>query len=136
MDITLDVFWKITATTVFVAAVLSAVVEWAAPGSDPIIATAAMVFGCATWGTPFFAFAIHAWQDRGRTKPPLSLAVAGRVVGIVVSAAFFSLFGLALGLVSVIFGQGSRWAWLALLAIVAFWIFGLMWVGLGSARRT
>jgi hypothetical protein len=134
MDITLATFWKITAAIVLLATVLGSIAEWISPASDPIIVTGAAICALATWATPPLGFALHAWQDRGRIQRPPSLVSAGRTIGIVLHAAFFSLVGSALGLVSVMFGQ-SRWAWLTLLAILAFWVLGALWGSLASRHR-
>jgi hypothetical protein len=117
------------------AAILGAIAEWINPTSDLIIIAGAIFCAIATWATPPLGFALHAWQDRGRSNPPPSLVGVGRAIGIAVHAAFFSLVGSALGLVSTMFGPGSRWAWLTLLAIAAFWVLGALWIGVGSARR-
>jgi hypothetical protein len=51
-----------------------------------------------------------------------------------VVAACLSAVGLSLALLTLIFAQDANWAWLALLAVAAFWLSGGILIYVGGRR--
>ncbi|HLL27636.1 MAG TPA: hypothetical protein VKT73_08295 [Xanthobacteraceae bacterium] len=131
---TLGELWKRIFAAVLLVAAVSVILEWTVPASGPIIAIAAALGGFATWAAPMLAMTVHWYRDRTGPKP-VSLQIVGRNIFIVLLAAFFSVFGLPLAIISLIFGQGTRWAWFGLLAIVALWGLGAILLALIRTKR-
>ena len=110
---------------ILAAAVLSALLglllELTIPGSGHIIAIGAAVCSIATWDVPPLGLALFWYRDRAVKWRP-SLVGVGHTILLVILAAGLSAIGLSLALLTFVFAQGAGWAWLAILAIAAFWI--------------
>jgi hypothetical protein len=111
------------------ATVLGLIFEFAVPASGRIIDISAMVFGLATWIAPPLLAAL-SWN-----KKRSSLSSVGFTIYLFVVAACLSAVGLSLALLTLIFAQDANWAWLALLAIAAFWLSGIILVSVGERRH-
>jgi hypothetical protein len=110
------------------ATVLGLIFEFAVPASGRIIDIGAVVFGLATWIVPPL-LATLSWS-----KKRSSLASVGFTIYLFVVAACLSAVGLSLALLTLIFAQDANWAWLALLAIAAFWLSGGILIYVGGRR--
>ena len=110
------------------ATVLGLIFEFAVPASGRIIDIGAAVFGLATWIVPPLLAAL-SWN-----KKRSSLASVGFTIYLFVVAACLSAVGLSLALLTLIFAQDANWAWLALLAIAAFWLSGGILIYVGGRR--
>jgi hypothetical protein len=111
------------------ATVLGLIFEFAVPASGRIIDIGAVVFGLATWIVPPLLAAL-SWN-----KKRSSLASVGFTIYLFVVAACLSAVGLSLALLTLIFAQDANWAWLALLAIAAFWLSGIILISVGERRH-
>jgi uncharacterized membrane protein YbhN (UPF0104 family) len=87
------------------------------PAIDDVLATAAAAFAVAAWVVPPARYVLSF-----RRKPRDSLAVVGRVIGLVVLAAILSAVGLVLGLLTLVFSERSGWGWFGLGAIGTYWL--------------
>ena len=110
------------------ATVLGLIFEFVVPASGRIIDIGAAVFGLATWIVPPLLAAL-SWN-----KKRSSLASVGFTIYLFVVAACLSAVGLSLALLTLIFAQDANWAWLALLAIAAFWLSGGILIYVGGRR--
>jgi len=108
------------------ATVLGLIFEFA---SGRIIDIGAVVFGLATWIVPPLLAALY-WN-----KKRSSLASVGFTIYLFVVAACLSAVSLSLALLTLIFAQDANWAWLALLAIAAFWLSGIILISVGERRH-
>jgi hypothetical protein len=111
------------------ATVLGLIFEFAVPASGRIIDIGAVVFGLATWIVPPLLAAL-SWN-----KKRSSLESVGFTIYLFVVAACLSAVGLSLALLTLIFAQDANWAWLALLAIAAFWLSGIILISVGERRH-
>jgi hypothetical protein len=102
------------------ATALGLILELFVPGSGRIIAIGAAVFGVATWIVPPLLMALFGNKKRS------SLQSVGFTIYLFVVAACLSAVGVSLALLTLIFAQEANWAWLALLAIAAFWLLGMI----------
>ena len=110
------------------ATALGLILEFAVPASGRIIDIGAVVFGLATWIVPPLLAAL-SWN-----KKRSSLASVGFTIYLFVVAACLSAVGLSLALLTLIFAQDANWAWLALLAVAAFWLSGGILIYVGGRR--
>jgi len=108
---------------------LGLIFELFVPGSGRIIDIGAVVFGLATWIVPPLLAALY-WN-----KKRSSLASVGFTIYLFVVAACLSAVSLSLALLTLIFAQDANWAWLALLAIAAFWLSGIILISVGERRH-
>jgi hypothetical protein len=108
------------------------ILEFALPASGRFIDAAAALCALANWIVPLLMSARAAYRP-----PRTSLGSVGVTIGIFAVAACLSVAGLSLALLTLFFARGGDWAWLALLAIAAFWLLcvALIAVGSRSARR-
>ena len=118
---------KPIAMAALLATVLGLICEAFVPASAYVIDIGAGVLGAATWIVPLLLFAISA-----NRKPRSSLASVGRFLGIFWVAASLSVMGISLALLTLIFSREANWAWPALSAIGAFWLFGWMLLYFGG----
>jgi hypothetical protein len=130
---TTDMVWKRILAAALLVTALALIFESIVPASAPVIAIGALVCGLATWAVPVLSLAINSYRDRVGPRPT-SLASVGRVIFIVITAAFFSAIGLPLALVTLILAPGTHWAWLAFLTIAGFWVLGGVLLCLGGIR--
>jgi L-asparagine transporter-like permease len=93
---------------------LGLILELAVPGSGRLIDIGALLFSLATWIVPLLRMALSR-------KKRSSLQSVGFTIYLLVVAACLSAIGLSLALLTLICAQDAHWAWLALLAIAAFW---------------
>lgn len=110
------------------AIVAGLLIAFIAPSGGRILDIASATCAIATWVAPPLVLALSR-------KPKTSLAGVGLSLRFVVVAASLSLVGLSLGIVALAFADGGRWAWIALAAIVAFWMFGALLLHLGDRSR-
>jgi hypothetical protein len=107
--------------------VLGLVVEFFVPGGGRIVDLATAVFAGATWVVPLGSL---AW--RWTRWPKVSLASVGLWISIFAFACSLSVMTMVLAVLTFIFAHGGDWAWLSLLAVVAFWVFGVLALWLGA----
>ena len=115
--------------TALLVTALGLIFELFVPGSGRIIDIGAVVFGLATWIVPPLLAALY-WN-----KKRSSLASVGFTIYLFVVAACLSAVSLSLALLTLIFAQDANWAWLALLAIAAFWLSGIILISVGERRH-
>jgi hypothetical protein len=108
------------------AATLGFVFELA---SSRVVDIAAGVCAVATWIAPLLMSAVSAYRP-----PRTSLGRVGASISLIVFAAMFSVAGISLALLTLLFAQGGRWAWPALMAIAAFWLSGAALLAVASRR--
>ena len=84
------------------------------------------MFAAATWIIPPLRFAFGGNNLRG------SLARVGFHIHVVVLAAYLSTVTLLLALLTLIFARDAEWAWLSILAVVAFWLTGVLSLYIGQ----
>jgi hypothetical protein len=132
---TTDMIWKQILAAALLATVLSLIFESVIPASATVIAIVAAICGLATWIVPLLSLAVYSYRDRAGPRPT-SLASVGRGIFVVIAAAFFSVIGLPLALVTIALAPDPYWAWLALLAIAAFWVLGGVLLYLGHRSRS
>lgn len=106
--------------------VLGVIVELSVPASARVIDIGAAVFAAATWVIPPLRFAFGGNNLRG------SLAKVGFHIHVLVLAACLSAVGLLLAILTLVFAQTASWAWLAILAIIAFWPAGVLVLYIGA----
>jgi hypothetical protein len=111
--------WRPILAVALLVTALGLIFESIVPASARIIDIGAAVCGLATWTVPLLMLAV-SWNQRPRS----SLAGVSFAIRIFVVAACLSAIGLSLALLTLVFAQGANWAWLALLAIAAFWLSG------------
>jgi hypothetical protein len=100
-----------------VVVALALVLAIAVPGAGPIVDTGAAVFAALTWLIPPLSFALQWYRE-----PRGSLGKAGAAIAMIVFTMCASATGLLLVLTAFLVVPDRRWAWLSLLAIVAFWL--------------
>ena len=105
---------------------LGVIVEIFVPAGARIIDIGAAVFAAATWIIPPLRFAFGGNNLRG------SLARVGFHIHVVVLAACLSVVGFILAVLTILFSHTSDWAWLSILAIVGFWLTGVLLMYIGS----
>ena len=87
------------------------------PAIDNVLAVTTAVFAVAAWVVPPARYVLSF-----RRMPRDSLAVVGRVIGLVVLAAILSVVALVLGILTLMFSERSSWGWFGLGAIGAYWL--------------
>jgi len=117
----------IVALLVVVVSLLS---ELLVPGADRFVAIAAVTCGVATWVAPLLVLAL-SWNQKPRT----SLAGVGFTIRLVVIAASFSVAGIWLALLTLVFAQDRTYGWIALLLIGVFWLWVAVMLVVGDRRQ-
>jgi hypothetical protein len=112
--------------------VIGLILELALPASSRFIDAAAALCALANWIVPLLMLARFAYRP-----PRTSLGNVGVTISIFAVSACLSVAGILLALLTLFFARGGNWAWLALLAIAAFWVacVALLAVGSRGARR-
>ena len=87
------------------------------PAIDDVFAATTAVFAVAAWVVPPVRYLLSF-----RRKPRDSLAVVGRVIGLVVLAAILSVVTLLLAVLTLTFTQHAGWGWFGLGAIALYWL--------------
>jgi hypothetical protein len=112
---------KPIAAVILIVTAIGLICEIFLPASGRAIDMGAGILAAATWIVPPLLMA------RPRNwKPRSSLAGVGIFISIFVIAACLSAMGLSLALLTLFFGQEANWAWPAIWAIGAFWLFVCM----------
>jgi uncharacterized membrane protein YbhN (UPF0104 family) len=88
------------------------------PAIDDVLAVAAAAVAVAAWVVPPVRYVLSF----RRRKPRDSLAVVGRVIGLIVLTAILSAVGLVLAILTLAFSDRSGWGWFALAAIGVYWL--------------
>jgi hypothetical protein len=109
---------------------LALVLAIAVPGADRIVDIGAAVFAALTWIIPPLSFAL-SWYREPRT----SLGKAGAAIGMIVYTVCASATGLLLSLTALLVAADTHWAWLALLAILVFWLSVAVAMGVYGRRQ-
>jgi hypothetical protein len=123
---------KPIAMTALIVTMIGLICEIFLPASGRTIDIGAGILAIATWIVPPLLMA----RPRNR-KPRSSLAGVGIFVGIFVVAACLSAIGISLALLTLFFRPEANWAWPAIWAIGAFWLFGciLSYIASRFARK-
>jgi hypothetical protein len=110
-----------------VTSVIGLILELALPASSRFIDAAAALCALANWIVPLLMLARFAYRP-----PRTSLGSVGVAISIFAVSACLSVAGLSLALLTMLFARGGDWAWLALLAIAAFWVACVALLAIGS----
>jgi hypothetical protein len=110
---------------------LALVLAIAVPGAGRIVDIGAAVFAALTWATPPLSFAFQ-WYRPPRT----SLGKAGAAIAMMVYTLCASATGILLVLTALFVVPDPHWAWLALLAILVFWLLIAVAGGLYGRRQS
>jgi hypothetical protein len=110
-----------------VTSVIGLILELALPASSRFIDAAAALCALANWIVPLLMLARFAYRP-----PRTSLGSVGVTISIFAVSACLSVAGLSLALLTMLFARGGDWAWLALLAIAAFWVACVALLAIGS----
>jgi hypothetical protein len=123
---------KPIAMTALIVTMIGLICEIFLPASGRTIDIGAGILAIATWIVPPLLMA----RPRNR-KSRSSLAGVGIFVGIFVVAACLSAIGISLALLTLFFRPEANWAWPAIWAIGAFWLFGciLSYIASRFARK-
>jgi hypothetical protein len=119
--------WKPILAAVLLLVAAGVIVELFVPASGRVIDIGSAVFAAATWIVPPLRLVLTR-------KRKTSLAAVGFTIHVVFLAACLSAVGLLLALFTLVFAQTANWAWLALLAIAAFWVAGAVFINVGNRR--
>src|SRR5215475_16121160 len=87
------------------------------PTIDDVLAVATAAFAVAAWVVPPLRYLLSF-----RRKPRDSLAVVGRVIGLVVLAAILSVVTLLLAVLTLTFTLHAGWGWFGVGAIALYWL--------------
>jgi hypothetical protein len=116
-------------TIALAAGVLGLILELTLPASSRLIDAAAALCAFANWIVPLLMAA------RSACRPPrTSLGSVGITISIFAMAACFSVAGVSFALMTLSFGGGGDRAWLALLAIAAFWLSCVVLIAVASRK--
>jgi hypothetical protein len=107
--------------------VIGLIVELALPASSRYIDIAAALCAVANWIVPLLMLAWVAYRP-----PRTSLGTVGFTISIFAVAACLSVAGFSFALLTLFFSGGGDWAWLALMAIAAFWVLCVAVMATGS----
>ena len=88
------------------------------PAIDDVLAVAAAAVAVAAWVVPPVRYVLSF----RRRKPRDSLAVVGRVIGLIMLTAILSAVALVLALLTLTLSERSGWGWFALAAIGVYWL--------------
>ena len=112
------------------AVALSLLSELWVPGAAYVIGIMAVLSGLATWIVPLLLIAL-SWTR----EPRSSLASVGFTIRIFVAAACFSVIGVWLALLTLVFAQDRSHAWIALFLIGVFWLWVSVMLHVGDRER-
>src|SRR5215831_1544386 len=97
------------------------------PAIDDVLAIATATVAVVTWIVPPIRYVLSF-----RRKPRDSLAVVGRVIGLVVLAALLSAVTLVLAILTLVFSDRTGWGWFGLGAIGAYWLAFAIFLAIGG----
>ena len=110
-----------------VTSAIGLILELTLPAFSRFIDAAAALCALANWIAPLLMLAWFAYRP-----PRTSLGSVGYTLSIFAVAACLTVAGFSFALLTLFFAGGGDWAWLALMAIAAFWVLCVAVMATGS----